>query len=384
MVLAAQKKAKEEEAAAQAANANLPNQGATSADDFAKELEKQKRLEIDANTGKAPPKTAPGFPNTPVAAGQQQIDNGAGFVNNAGKDGAKIVDDPLRTGFVVPPAANNSGAGISPPRMPPGGTDGYPGQTEITGIGTGQRGNGPTSLGATATPPVDQFAQRKNEQPPTFNQTTPPNGANPPANSGPPPYGASPPVSVQPMAVTLPKSPPHPQQDDWDDDQFQSRAGDSWQSIARDVYRSDNYAQALMLYNRDYPTATPATQQHPETIVAGQKILVPPARILKRDYGSVILDQPATAPVVAADQTARPAAPTGSTTAAQGEKFYRVRGGGSHLYTIASDQLGNKERWAEIYKLNLRFDPAFPVPGGTVLRLPGDAKIDPADAAPAQ
>ena len=95
------------------------------------------------------------------------------------------------------------------------------------------------------------------------------------------------------MAV---KAPIAPQQDNWDDDQFSSRPGDTYQNLAQEKYGSARYGQALMLYNRDYPLATPATQRNPETIVVGQTIYVPPIRILQRQYGSVIPDQSAAVP----------------------------------------------------------------------------------------
>ena len=48
--------------------------------------------------------------------------------------------------------------------------------------------------------------------------------------------------------------------------------------------------------------------------------------------------------------------------------------------TIARARLGDENRWPEIYQLNPGFDPPTNlIPGGAVLRMPGDAKIDPAD-----
>ena len=63
---------------------------------------------------------------------------------------------------------------------------------------------------------------------------------------------------------------------------FYARAENTYQSIARNVYRSDTYAQAPALYNRDHLLATPAAKEHPETILAGQRVYEPPVRILKR------------------------------------------------------------------------------------------------------
>jgi nucleoid-associated protein YgaU len=51
-------------------------------------------------------------------------------------------------------------------------------------------------------------------------------------------------------------------------------------------------------------------------------------------------------------------------------RTYRVRGGGEMLYDIARQELGNAERWSEIYRLNPQVRPEFAVPAGTDLRLP--------------
>ena len=54
-------------------------------------------------------------------------------------------------------------------------------------------------------------------------------------------------------------------------------------------------------------------------------------------------------------------------------------GGGAMFLTIARTKLGDENRWPEIYLLNPSFETTNLIPGGTVLRMPGDAKLDPAD-----
>ncbi len=44
---------------------------------------------------------------------------------------------------------------------------------------------------------------------------------------------------------------------------------------------------------------------------------------------------------------------------------------GEMMYRIAEQQLGNGTRWSDIARLNPSFNPAQPIPAGTVLRLPG-------------
>lgn len=63
-----------------------------------------------------------------------------------------------------------------------------------------------------------------------------------------------------------------------------------------------------------------------------------------------------------------------------GDKLYRVRQNGELMREIAGHTLGNKDRWPDIYKLNQRFKPEYPVPQGVVLRLPTDARVGPEDA----
>jgi len=72
--------------------------------------------------------------------------------------------------------------------------------------------------------------------------------------------------------------------------------------------------------------------------------------------------------------------PVAEKTIAAPERVYRVKNTSETFYQIAGRTLTNVDRWTEIYKLNPRFDPKFPVPAGTELRLPADAKIDPQDA----
>jgi hypothetical protein len=183
------------------------------------------------------------------------------------------------------------------------------------------------------------------------------------------------------MTVPTPRAPAPAVKDHWDDDLVMGRAGDSYKQIAGDKYGSERYAQALMFYNRDHILATDATRKDPSTIVSNQRIYVPPLRVLQRDYESVI------PPASEASTSRAPAAappPAGAASAPAAnlpEKSYRVRGNGERFLTIARNMLGDENRWYEIYQLNTRFDPKLEIPGGTVLRMPGDAKIDPADMA---
>jgi hypothetical protein len=166
------------------------------------------------------------------------------------------------------------------------------------------------------------------------------------------------------------------------------KAGDTYVTISLKYYHSDKYAKALMLFNRDHPANQNQTFD-PETLKPGQTVFVPvDAAVLDRKYGTVIFDQPApsigaatgqpaAAARAAAPLTAQPA-PAPSTLP---EKAYRVRGQNEMFLTIARATLGDENRWPEIYRLNTIYDPKDPIPSGKVLRMPGDARVDSADAA---
>ena len=54
---------------------------------------------------------------------------------------------------------------------------------------------------------------------------------------------------------------------------------------------------------------------------------------------------------------------------------YQVRAAaGEMMRDIAGRSLGNAERWVDIYRMNPSFDPARPVPAGSVLQMPADAR----------
>src|SRR5262249_373538 len=91
------------------------------------------------------------------------------------------------------------------------------------------------------------------------------------------------------------------------------------------------------------------------------------------------LPPPGEAPRVdrSANASPRPGAPLGGAVdAPPGSKLYRVQPQGETMREIARATLSTSERWAEVYKLNPSFRPQYPVPAGTVLRLPADARVD--------
>jgi hypothetical protein len=82
---------------------------------------------------------------------------------------------------------------------------------------------------------------------------------------------------------------------------------------------------------------------------------------------------PAASPAAAPAPTASPAS---GAAAAAPEKRYRVDGNGEMVRDIAAKTLGNRDRSTDINLLNQnRINPEYPIPAGTVLRLPGDARV---------
>jgi nucleoid-associated protein YgaU len=218
-------------------------------------------------------------------------------------------------------------------------------------------------LGKPATIPTDssQFARAPVVTPPAANQPAPA-----PARMDPPPDAVQ---RSAPTPVIVPAVSPTIGQDaitqvgnvdSYDEETYICRANDNFRSISQAYFRTDKYERALILFNRAHPLATAAVAQNPPALREGLPVFIPPARILEKYYCSVIGDAPL------------PPLNAGSSS----EKMYRVKGNGEMFYDIARRTLGRGERWQEIYRLNPSFDPKDPVPAGTDLRLPADARIE--------
>jgi hypothetical protein len=200
-------------------------------------------------------------------------------------------------------------------------------------------------------------------------------------------------------AATLPSSIPSPaadlpssggtQVESYDEDTYVCKATDTFASISQAVYHTEIYGQALLLFNRNHPLATENVRREPPVIQAGQPLYIPPLEILRKYYTSAIAEtatgtsrpSPA-ASLTDAAASIRPLAVAPSATvatpapASAQERSYRVSGNGEMLRDIARRTLGDGDRWAEIYRLNPKYDPVYPVPAGTELRLPANARVD--------
>jgi hypothetical protein len=166
-----------------------------------------------------------------------------------------------------------------------------------------------------------------------------------------------------------------PQVESYDEETYRLRPGDTLQDVSQRFYHTDRYAQALLRFNRDHPLADAGLRADPPTLQPNQAIYLPPTDILEKRYAGLIPGM-TTAPSARQESRSSPAA-TGVTQAsaiALKTVPYRVKAGGEMMYDIAARSLGKGERWTEVRNLNGGFDPSLPVPAGTLLQLPADAR----------
>jgi nucleoid-associated protein YgaU len=206
----------------------------------------------------------------------------------------------------------------------------------------------------------------------------------------------------------------------WDELRYKVGTAPEDQSLAalsKHFYFTDRYAAALLQYNRDHHLGDDALKRNPPVLTPGTTIWVPQLEALKGRYsnlegasvpsggvavpvvsaegqqrpapvvpGSPGPASPAAVPVVSgppADPTPVPVAtPPGTAApvvaaspAATAAKWYTVRPEGQYYSQIARETLGDGGRWADIYHLNPAIAPEQPIPGGTRIRLPADAKV---------
>ena len=255
-----------------------------------------------------------------------------GRINDNPQTGAPFT--PQR-GLPYPSPGDNGGVKLAVPSIPP------------ASISTPARSPSQGNLVAQGPGPAAAFAQvfDSNPHPPTYDSVAPA-----PAING----------------AALVES--------YDEETYTCRPNDSFRAISRTYFQDERYAQALFLFNRDHPLATDTIRRGPATLAAGTSIYIPPLRILQKYYGQAIgqaapvqsqtsgVLQPAALPLTPAPQPR--------------ERSYQVRAQGEMLRDIARRTLNDPERWTEIYQLNRRYDPSVPVPAGSELRLPADARVE--------
>lgn len=200
-----------------------------------------------------------------------------------------------------------------------------------------------------------------------------------------PPVGAPPSAGTPAIAPAAapPVNPSQPVVEAYDEVTYRTKAGDTFESIAKEKYESEKYGKALVLFNRNHFRPAEGIGQEPPRLQAGQPVYIPPVYILERHYATAIpgFDPAAAAPSAA---TLTPPAAALSQKAPAGEtqpaKAYRVRPGGEMFRDIAKRTLGDPDRWWDIGQLNPQYNPAFPLKPGTVLHMPANAQVEAADA----
>lgn len=158
---------------------------------------------------------------------------------------------------------------------------------------------------------------------------------------------------------------------------YVARAGDSFASLSKAVYGVETYGNALLAFNRDYNREY---NRSSTTLQPGQKVMLPSRQLLQDQYAAALADNRSgviasggisiNPPIPVMPKSNQPVPPTSDVT-----KSYRVPAAGQPIYELAIQTLGDGARWTEIYRLNPNLDPLQPIPGGTVVRLPVNARV---------
>lgn len=186
----------------------------------------------------------------------------------------------------------------------------------------------------------------------------------PPSPTFTPPAGATgftKPAGATEVKPTLPERAP---KTSYDVDVYDAKDGDTYESISQEWYNSKQYAAALRAYNQN------------QALQGGRYVNIPPKHILQRQSpartggatGTRTAPTSADAPNWSAPSTSRP---TGNSQ----RSSYVVSRSGMTMQQIARETMGAEQRWREIYDLNSHFRPDAPLPAGTELKLPPDAKL---------
>jgi hypothetical protein len=199
----------------------------------------------------------------------------------------------------------------------------------------------------------------------------------------------SPPITVNPDP-----SGKSPQVRSYDVETYVVKPEDrSFAAISQRVYNTDKYAKALAQFNKNYPLTAHALKQDSPVLQPGQQVYFPPVYVLESTYpwaigessspspanvkdGSIKIGQPAPLTGTPGHPGAVAAPPPGTNVPGSFRKNpdntrnYTVREGGEHILEIARTVLRDVGRWTEIYRLNPAVRPEYPIPAGTVLKLP--------------
>jgi hypothetical protein len=192
-----------------------------------------------------------------------------------------------------------------------------------------------------------------------------------PTISTPPPLAAG----TQPLRPITPGA----SVDSWDERVETARPGDDFRSLSKQYYNSEDFADALLQYNRNHPRAGDALRTD-GVLRAGDRVYIPSSEVLKQRHpASMGRPKPFGAGAVdgAVERAAfkSVAAPPAPTSAAPMRKYRVQADGGEFMASIAKRSLGDSGRWVEIAQLNPGVSAERPIPAGTELQLPAEARL---------
>jgi hypothetical protein len=168
-----------------------------------------------------------------------------------------------------------------------------------------------------------------------------------------PKFETPPPVKPTVQPVTNTEAP----RTDFDVDLHEPRAGDTYESISKQFYGDAKYAEALKAFN--------ANRQ----LGAGGSVQVPPMYVLRKKFTGLLSARPVAQPVPV--EANRPAVEWKAGSAPAG---YATPRAGMTLWDVAEDVFGDRKQWQRVWDANPRLDPNAPLPAGTSLMLPSDAR----------
>jgi hypothetical protein len=192
------------------------------------------------------------------------------------------------------------------------------------------------------------------------------------------PVGAMPTASTPPIAVPSPSNAPAPrpalpttpQVESYDEELYRAKRDDTFEKISRDHFNTDKYAEAIKRWNMSHPQASDKMRADPPQLDAGQIVFIPPAYMLEKRHGKLIPGwKPNADPEPSRTANASP-------STAQNFKWYAVPERGQNIRDIARATLNDPDRSGDIVKLNPTIKPEYLIPGGQLIKLPADARVE--------
>jgi hypothetical protein len=166
----------------------------------------------------------------------------------------------------------------------------------------------------------------------------------------------------------------------------------TWAGLSSSQYGSEIYASALQEFNRTYHQDAPRSTGDPQP---EGRVYIPPKDYLEKKYAPLISGRE-TVQVKSAqpgspsfkegsearagqkpNRAAGSVVPASAWSESHGTRTYKVKGPNQSFLLIARKTLGDEKRWSEIYHLNPKIRPEYPVPEGTEIVLPADARVEP-------